>query len=62
MLAKSVVVFYARCEIVHGGEYKGDIMNDYLDLSGKVRSAINYCNAPGLTEEKLFEDLNTNGF
>jgi len=51
-----------RNSIVHGGEYKVDIIQDYLDLSNKVRAAISYCNVDGLTKEKLFEDLNSIGF
>lgn len=55
-------LYNKRNSIVHGGEYKGDIIQDYLDLSDKVRTAINYCNISGLTKEKLFEDLNAKGF
>jgi len=55
-------LYNMRNSIVHGGEYKGDIIQDYLDLSNKVRAAINYCNVHGLTKEKLFEDLNSIGF
>jgi len=55
-------LYNMRNSIVHGGEYKGDIIQDYLDLSNKVRAAINYCNVDGLTKEKLFEDLNSIGF
>lgn len=55
-------LYNTRNSIVHGGEHKGDIMHDYLELSNKVRSAINYCNVPELTKEKLFEDLNSRGF
>jgi len=51
-----------RSLIVHGGKYKGDIIEDYLDLSDKVRLAIEYCNKPNLTKEKLFENLNSKGF
>ena len=51
-----------RNSIVHGGEYNGDIINDYLELSDKVRAAIKYCNVHDLTKEKLFEDLNSRGF
>jgi len=55
-------LYNMRNSIVHGSAYKGDIIVDYLDLSEKVRRAINYCNTPDLTKEKLFEDLNTRGF
>jgi len=55
-------LYNKRNAIVHGGEYKGDIIQDYLDLSDKVRKAINYCNRPDLTKEKVFEELNTKGF
>ncbi len=55
-------LYNKRNSIVHGGVYKGDIMQDYLDLSDKVRIAINFCNIPDLTKEKLFEDLNSKGF
>ncbi len=55
-------LYNMRNSIVHGGEYKDIMITDYLDLSEKVRSAINYCNKPDLTKEKLFEDLNTKGF
>lgn len=55
-------LYNLRNSIVHGGEYSGNIMEDYLDLSNKVRAAINYCNIPELTKEKLFEDLNARGF
>lgn len=55
-------LYNMRNSIVHGGEYKGDLISDYLDLSEKVRSAINFCNKPEMTKEKLFEDLNCRGF
>jgi hypothetical protein len=55
-------LYNKRNAIVHGGECKGDIIQDYLDLSNKVRAAINFCNVPDLTKEKLFEDLNSCGF
>jgi len=55
-------LYKMRNSIVHGGEHKGDIIQDYLDLSNKVRAAINYCNVGNLTKEKLFEELNSNGF
>lgn len=55
-------LYNMRNSIVHGGEYKGDIIQDYLELSNKVRAAINFCNVPGLTKEQLFEDLNSRGF
>jgi len=55
-------LYNKRNAIVHGGEYKGDLMQDYLDLSDKVRKAIAYCNRPGLTKEQLFEELNSKGF
>ncbi len=55
-------LYNMRNAIVHGGVYKGDIIEDYLDLSNKVRAAINFCNVPNLTKEKLFEDLNSRGF
>jgi len=55
-------LYNMRNSIVHGGEYKGDIIQDYLELSNKVRAAINFCNIPNLTKEKLFEDLNSQGF
>lgn len=55
-------LYSTRNSIVHGGEYKGDLMADYLDLSDKVRKAINYCNTPALNKEILFEKLNISGF
>jgi hypothetical protein len=55
-------LYNSRNSIVHGGDYKGDIIQDYLELSNKVRVAINYCNVPNLTKEILFEDLNSRGF
>lgn len=55
-------LYNKRNAIVHGGEYKGDLMQDYLDLSDKVRKAINYCNQPELTKQKLFDELNIKGF
>lgn len=55
-------LYNMRSSIVHGGEYNGDIIKDYLELSDKVRAAIKYCNIPDLTKEKLFEDLNAKGF
>lgn len=55
-------LYNKRNAIVHGGEYKGDLMQDYLDLSDKVRKAILYCNQPEMTKEKLFEELNSKGF
>lgn len=55
-------LYNMRNSIVHGGEYKGDITQDYLDLSNKARAAINYCNSDGLTKERLFEELNSKGF
>lgn len=55
-------LYNKRSAIVHGGEYKGDLMKDYFDLSNKVRKAIFYCNRPDLTKEKLFEELNSKGF
>ena len=55
-------LYNLRNSIVHGGEYNGDIMQDYLELSNKVRTAINFCNVPDLTKEKLFDDLNARGF
>ena len=55
-------LYNMRNSIVHGGEYKGDLVQDYLDLSNKVRAAINYCNTAGLTKETLFEELNSRGF
>ena len=55
-------LYNMRNSIVHGGEYKGKIIEDYLELSDKVRAAINFCNVSGLTKEKLFEDLNAAGF
>jgi hypothetical protein len=51
-----------RNAIVHGSEYKGDLMQDYLDLSDMVRKSIVYCNQPDMTKEKLFEKLNLMGF
>jgi len=54
-------LYNMRNSIVHGGEYKGEIIQDYLELSNKVRAAINYCNVAGLTKEKLFEELNAHG-
>jgi rRNA-processing protein FCF1 len=55
-------LYNQRNSIVHGGEHKGELMQDYLELSNKVRAAINFCNDPDLTKEKLFEDLNSRGF
>ncbi len=55
-------LYNMRNSIVHGGEYNGDLVKDYLDLCDKVRKAINYCNRPELSKEKLFEDLNMRGF
>ena len=55
-------LYNIRNSIVHGGEYKRDIVQDYLELSNKVRAAINYCNVEGLTKEKLFEELNSRGY
>lgn len=55
-------LYNMRNSIVHGSAYKGDIMQDYLDLSNKVRAAINFCNSLDLTKEKVFEDLNSRGF
>jgi hypothetical protein len=55
-------LYNLRNSIVHGGEYKGDIIQDYLELSNKVRAAIDFCNVPDLTKERLFEDLNSSGF
>ena len=55
-------LYNMRNSIVHGGEYTGDIIKDYLELSDKVRAAIKYCNVRDLTKEKLFEDLNSQGF
>jgi hypothetical protein len=56
------MLYNMRNSIVHGGEYNGDIVKNYLELSDKVRAAIKYCNVPDLTKEKLFEDLNSRGF
>ncbi|KIA99245.1 hypothetical protein OA93_06350 [Flavobacterium sp. KMS] len=55
-------LYNMRNNIVHGGEYKGDLITDYLDLSEKVRRAINFCNKPDMTKEQLFENLNATGF
>lgn len=55
-------LYNKRNSIVHGGEYRGDLMQDYLELSDKVRASINYCNVPDLTKEELFEELNAQGF
>lgn len=55
-------LYNTRSSIVHGGDYTGDIIKDYLELSDKVRIAIKYCNIPNLTKEDLFEDLNSSGF
>lgn len=55
-------LYNKRNSIVHGGEYKGDIVQDYLGLSQLVRHAIRYCNQPGMTKELLFENLNARGF
>ena len=55
-------LYNKRNSIVHGGEHKGDIMEDYLDLSDKVRAAINFCNTPEKTKDNLFQDLNSRGF
>ncbi|WP_026968204.1 HEPN domain-containing protein [Algoriphagus terrigena] len=50
-----------RNAIVHGGHYKGQILEDYLILSDYVRKAIIYCNSPNLSKESLFFDLNAGG-
>jgi len=50
-----------RNAIVHGGNYKGQIVEDYLLLSDYVRKAINYCNSPDTSKEALFDDLNARG-
>ena len=55
-------LYNIRNGIVHGVEYKGNLMDDYIDLCEKVRRAINYCNTAGLTKEQLFEHLNLSGF
>jgi hypothetical protein len=55
-------LYSIRNSIVHGGTHTGDLMQDYLTLSNKVRAAINFCNVPDMTKEKLFEDLNTRGY
>ncbi len=55
-------LYNLRKSIVHGSEYKGDLVDDYLDLLEKVRKAINYCNQPGLTKQQLFENCNVKGF
>ncbi len=55
-------LYNKRNAIVHGGEYKGDLIADYLDLSDKVRAAIKFCNKSELTKQKVFEDLNMKGF
>jgi len=55
-------LYNKRNAIVHGGEYKGNLIQDYLDLSDKVRNAISYCNNPKWSKEKLFEELNSRGF
>lgn len=55
-------LYNKRNLIVHGGAYKGNIIEDYLELSDKVRAAIKYCNNSNLTKEKLFEELNSKGF
>jgi hypothetical protein len=55
-------LYNIRSSIVHGSEYSGDIIKDYLELSDKVRAAIKYCNVDFVTKEKLFEDLNARGF
>jgi len=55
-------LYNMRNSIVHGGKHKGDIIQDYLNLSNKVRLAIDFCNIPEMTKEKLFEDLNSRGF
>lgn len=54
-------LYHVRSALVHGGDYKGDIVNDYLEMSDKVREAIKYCNKQGLTKEVLFDDLNSRG-
>lgn len=55
-------LYNKRNAIVHGGKYKGDVIEDYLDLSDKVRKAINFCNHPDLTKETVFDELNAKGF
>ncbi|WP_442591487.1 hypothetical protein ACSBL2_09680 [Pedobacter sp. AW31-3R] len=51
-----------RNSIVNGGEYKGNLVGDYIDLFDKVRRTINSCNTAGQTKEQLFEQLNLAGF
>jgi len=55
-------LYNMRNSIVHGGEQKEIKIEDYLEISNKVRAAINYCNIPNMTKEKLFEELNAKGF
>lgn len=55
-------LYNKRNTIIHGGEYKGDLIQDYLDLSNMVRKAIVYCNQSDMTKEKLFGELNSKGF
>lgn len=55
-------LYNIRNSIVHGGEHKSDLVQDYLDLADKVRRAINFCNTSELSKEKLFEDLNSRGY
>jgi len=54
--------YYVRSSIVHGGDYTGDLINDYLELSDRARTAITFCNVHGLTKETLFDDVNSRGF
>ncbi len=55
-------LYNIRNAIVHGSEYKGDLMEDYLDLSDKVKKAIMHCNKQGLTKQILFDELNIKGY
>jgi hypothetical protein len=55
-------LYHKRSSMVHGSDYKGDLIQDYIELSDIVRKAITFCNVPGLTKEKLFEDLNSKGY
>lgn len=54
-------LYNVRSSMVHGGNYTGNIIEDYLEMSDMVREAILWCNVPGLTKEKLFDDLNSRG-
>lgn len=53
--------YNVRSSIVHGGDYTGDLIKDYLELSDKARTAITFCNVHGLIKETFFDDVNSRG-